>query len=218
MSDNHQTLGDALSCLLKSPLYRGRIITARGDEEREFLSSVPAASYSAPGLHEQVRKAIKECVICGDTDTKKMPLGSGSNGVMIILNSPRLVNATEKLLYRKEAGELLKKIITSMNIQFDECYVTNVIKCDVSNPLMRPSHLLSECEKILKMEFEAMKPSVVIVFGDIMPLQKLVKESGGVEWFNVEHPITLIKNPELKRTAWNTLKLAMGKIHGAPSA
>ena len=57
-----------------------------------------------------------------------------------------------------------------------------------------------------------MKPRIVIVFGDIMPLQKIVKGSVDIFWYNIEHPITLIKNPDLKRPAWSTLKLVMAKM------
>ena len=43
--------------------------------------------------------------------------------------------------------------------------------------------------------------------GDILPLQNVVKSSSGISWFNTDHPVTLLKNPDLKRPAWETLKL-----------
>lgn len=71
---------------------------------------------------------------------------------------------------------------------------------------------MKNCEPIITREIEIIRPLVVIVFGDIIPLQRTIKESRDIFWYNIDHPITIIKNPELKRPAWNTLKLVMAKL------
>ncbi len=207
-------LKDLLAGLAENRLYAGRLLVTRDGEEREFLENWVRDEKEPESFPGQLLQEIEKCLRCGDAESKKMPVGTGKNGVMIILNSPRLVHKTEKILFRKEAGELLKKIILSMKLEFEECYITNVIKCESKNPLMKPSSQLGQCDAVLRMEIEHVRPSVAVVFGDIMPLQKIVKESKSMVWFNVEHPITLIKNPELKKGAWNTLKLAMREIRG----
>ncbi|MBN1532936.1 MAG: hypothetical protein JXA20_09760 [Spirochaetes bacterium] len=211
--ERNDRLHGLISGMLRNRLFAGRIVLTRNDEERQFLEGWLAKRGGEETPHgEPVRRVIEECRRCGEIELKKMPAGSGANGVMLILNAPRLVNKAEKLLLKNEAGEMLKRIVSSMNLVLEECYITNVIKCDVKNPLAKPSTLLAKCNAILKMEVETVKPRMAVVFGDIIPLQKLIKESRGVQWFNVEHPITLIKNPELKRGAWSTLKLAMQEI------
>jgi hypothetical protein len=55
--------------------------------------------------------------------------------------------------------------------------------------------------------------------GEILPIQNVVNSSKGITWFNTEHTISLIKNPELKRPAWETLKLVKMKyleLHNDP--
>ena len=68
------------------------------------------------------------------------------------------------------------------------------------------------CTGFLSDDIALTEPRVVLVFGDIVPLQKIVNESRGLFWYNIEHPLTLLKNPDLKRPAWSTLKLAQKKI------
>ena len=204
-----------LTSALNNPLMRDRILVYRDEGEHSFLLEwleEIQKTNKATGTASLIRDIIAACRKCGDVDSKKIPVGTGGNGVMIILNAPQLLNKAEMNFLRNESDELLKKIVVSMKLDVEECYITNVVKCEIKSSLMRPSQIVSLCEKILIQEIDIIRPAVVIVFGDIIPLQKIIKESKGIEWFNVEHPITLIKNPDLKRPAWNTLKLVMEKI------
>ena len=159
-----------------------------------------------------LKSLIEKCDLCNDVEERKFGLGSGGNRVMVILNAPRLVDILEKKVHKKESVELLKKILHAGNLAFNECYITNLVKCEIRDSLTKPSQIVKNCETIISKEIDIMKPRIAIVFGDILPLQKIIKETRDIYWYNIDHPITLIKNPELKRPAWNTLKLVMAKM------
>jgi uracil-DNA glycosylase family 4 len=200
---------------LKSNFLRKRLLLFRGDAELHDLSAWISSDDDvgrAIAHVSDLKQLIEKCNLCNDAGEKKFGFGNGRTRVMVILNAPQLVNVLERKVHRKESVELLKKIIHAAGIVFQECYVTNLVKCDVRDPLINPSEVVKNCEMIIGKEIEIMKPRIVIVFGDILPLQKIIKETDDVYWYNIEHPITLIKNPELKRPAWNTLKLIMGKM------
>ena len=71
---------------------------------------------------------------------------------------------------------------------------------------------MNNCVNVLKSEMDFVKPKIIIVMCDIIPIQNIVHSSRGVLWYAVEHPITILKNPELKRKTWNTLKVVIEKM------
>ena len=103
-------------------------------------------------------------------------------------------------------------MITAIGVDFESCYTTNVVKCETGDSLYSPSDMFLNCEEIIRKEMMLINPEIAIVMGEIVALQKIINDSEGIAWYNVEHPLTLLKNPDLKRTAWNTLKLIMAKI------
>lgn len=203
-----------LSSVLKKCRYRGRILLYRGEEELDRLSGWLCRRERSCGEERDIdlKRLIESCRACTGVEERKFGIGTGTSRVMVILNSPQLVNVVEKKVLKKDSVDLLKKILQAAQLSFNECYITNLVKCEVADPLMKPSQIVKNCEYIIKREIEIMKPRIAIVFGDIIPLQKIIKESVDVIWFNIEHPITLLKNPDLKRNAWNTLKLIMEKM------
>jgi DNA polymerase len=208
------SLHNELITILKNPYLRRRLILSRGNEEIDRLAGWACRQERAAGefRQEDLKKLIESCNKCAGVEDRKIGIGTGVNRVMILLNAPQLLNALEKKILKKESVDLLKKIVQAAGLSFGECYITNLVKCDVRDPLIKPSQMVKNCENIITREIETVKPRIVIVFGDIIPLQKIVKESVEIFWYNIEHPVTLIKNPELKRNAWNTLKLIMTQI------
>jgi DNA polymerase len=133
---------------------------------------------------------------------------------MIVLNAPRYLTPSRRELYRQESVELLKKMVAAIGLDIRHCYVTNLVKCESEQVTIKPSEMVANCQPILLRELEELSPRVVLVMGEIMPLQTIIHESTGIEWFNLEHPITLINNPEHKRQAWETLKLVKRSLEG----
>ncbi|MFC1668879.1 uracil-DNA glycosylase family protein [Spirochaetota bacterium] len=194
---------------------RNKYLLYRNYDELQYLNewiNKPANNDVVHITMDSFVETIKNCGKCNDVSDKKIGYGSGLNGIMILLNSPRLINKFEKDMLKSDSIKLMKKIISSINLKFDECYITNLIKCDYSEVLEKPSQILENCRDFLKDEIEIMDPRIILVMGEMMPVQKLVYEKDGISWFQIEHPITLINNPDLKRPAWNTLKLLTEKI------
>ena len=154
---------------------------------------------------------INNCTKCKDISERKTAYGTGENGVMIILNAPRMANKAELRIHRAESADLLKKMVNAIGLELHQCYVTNLIKCESSDPFIKPSDMLKNCLDILSKEIEMINPRLGIIMGEIIPLQGVIKSVKGISWFNTEHTISLIKNPELKRPAWETLKIVRNK-------
>ncbi|MCP4134656.1 MAG: hypothetical protein GY754_27020 [bacterium] len=218
---NTGTIQKTLAALIRKEIAANRLIAYRGDEEFEYLAAwlqyePPRGEQESPAQNPTQESSLEEmlanCSKCSDIAERKKPFGNGSNRVMIILNAPRLINKIEKDLFRKESVVLLKKMVSAVKLSFNECYITSLIKCESTDVLVTPGQMIKNCGAILKKEIECIQPKLILVMGDILPMQKMINESTSLSWFNIEHPITLLKNPELKRPAWNTLKLVMEKL------
>ncbi|MCL1910913.1 MAG: hypothetical protein FWG13_01760 [Leptospirales bacterium] len=208
----------ALSRLLAgNPYFGKRLVICRNESEAAFLNlwiSPSESKQDSPPVHADARNVreqaglnsfIKDCSKCGASLEKKIGVGSGNNGVMIILYAPKLVGKMEMQFYKKDSADMLKRITASMNLSFGECYITNMIKCESDDPFMKPSEMVSNCLSVLEAELALVKPKLALVMGDIRPLQKIVNNSE-ILWFAFEHPISMLKNPDLKRAAWETIK------------
>ncbi len=206
-----------VSAVIEGLARRKRLIMYRDDEELDFLMrwlQGERSSSEKGGIltRDELVDIIQNCRRCRDTHDRKLGYGSGANGIMIILNTPRMISQAEVKLFKSESIKLLKKMIQAMGVDFESCYTTNMIKCETDNSLYSPSEMFINCEEIIKKEIALINPEIVIVMGEIVALQKIVNDSQDISWYNVEHPLTLTKNPDLKRSAWNTLKLVMAKM------
>lgn len=186
-----------------------RVMLFKTSEELDFIKGFLKGD---KGSIQQFQAAvtpeslINSCSKCSDIVERKNGYGTGENGVMIILNAPRMANKAEIRIHRAESADLLKKMVNAIGLELHHCYVTNLIKCESSDPFVKPSDMLKNCLDILRQEIEMINPRLGIVMGEIIPLQGIIKSVKGVSWYNTEHTISLIKNPELKRPAWETLK------------
>jgi len=196
--------------ILKDKRSMRNILLYNGDIELKSLFEIINNKLKAESNSQQnsFKLIFAQCKKCPDIISKRAPFGSGSNRVMLILNRPRMMNMDETAAYKSESDELLRKMMSAIELELNECYTTSIVKCETNSVLNKPSDMVRNCLHILESEIDFIKPNLAIVMGDILPLQKIVNSRKGITWFNVEHPISLIKNPELKRSAWATLKLA----------
>jgi uracil-DNA glycosylase family 4 len=201
-----------------------RILLFRGEEERSFLEkfvrekrvTVKEKAPAPPGA-KTLREAIRECALCPGAYDKKAPYGTGENGIMVILHAPMMLSGPDRKRYRRESADLVRKMLAAIGVDPEKTYITSLIKCDTGETHSRPGAMFSNCERILGREITEARPGTAIVMGDMVPLKRIVDRHKEVSWFSVDHPITLIKNPELKKRAWATLKLVRETLRPAGS-
>ncbi len=198
----------------------GRSVLYHNDAERDALmqwlrgpGSAPRPTGPPAGVSPAGNASLASCCLCGDALEKKPGFGTGENGVMVVLNAPRLITPEEKKLLRGDALDLMRKMLGAIGLEADRCYITNIIKCE-PDITSKPSSMYKNCASFLEEEFRVQMPHTVIVMGQIVPLKKIMDGHGEAKWFNIDHPVTLIKNPDLKKGAWNTLKMVRKHLDG----
>lgn len=198
---------ELLRCLKSNP---GRIILHRKEEERRYLENLLCGAGDAAKKEVDAHSPaalIAACKKCPKARRKKPGAGSGENGVLLLLNPPVLIGRMEREQYREQAATMLRKMMEAIDVELGRCYITSMIKCETDEALT-PGAMFQNCEDVLVREIEAYRPRVILVMGEMLPLKRVKDRFGGIAWYGIEHPITLIKNPDLKKAAWRTLQLA----------
>ncbi|MBN2401533.1 MAG: hypothetical protein JXN64_03960 [Spirochaetes bacterium] len=174
-------------------------------QEQAYTNTENAVTDSNPE-NDSLSDMVKKCVRCGNVENKKSGFGSGENGIMILLNTPAGISRSEREKLNTDSKELLAKMLGAINIDLKKCYITNLIKCEAENSFKRPGLMLKNCELILQREIKEYHPRIVIVMGDDLPVKKMINEKKDINWHRIEHPLILLKKPELKKSAWITLQ------------
>jgi uracil-DNA glycosylase family 4 len=204
-----------LSLYINSLNSRGMLLLYKNTDELAFLrkwiskkadKNAEKAPIDSELKNDSLSLMVKNCVKCGKVDNKKSGSGTGENGIMILLNTPATISRNEIEKLKENSRELLVKMLGAINIDLKKCYITNLIKCDADNSYKSPGLMLKNCEPILLREILEFKPQIIIVMGDDIPVKKIINENKNISWHKIEHPLSLIKKPELKKSAWVILQ------------
>jgi len=221
---NKQLYSNLAEVFSQDSYYNNRVVLWRSNEEESFLRTWLSSSFADESIETKpssvnnisdiinLKDFVSKCSTCGSSFEKKIGVGTGTNGIMIILHAPRLIGKIEMQRTKKDSVTMLKQIIASLNVSFSDCFITNMIKCESTDSFTKPSEMAANCLSILEKEINIIKPKIVLVMGEMQPLRRIVNGNKELSWFTIEHPITMVKNPELKRSAWETLKTIMAKI------
>ena len=123
------------------------------------------------------------------------------------------------------AGQLLTKMLTAIELQREDVYITNVVKCRPPgnrNPL--PPEV-GACKGYLERQLLLLKPRIICTLGSVAMRTFLDTKDGITKihgrWFVYNasigpndsmliptfHPAYLLRNPNMKRAAWEDLKI-----------
>ncbi|WP_051284117.1 uracil-DNA glycosylase [Desulforegula conservatrix] len=123
-----------------------------------------------------------------------------------------------------ESGELLERIIKAMNLEPENVYITNIVKCLPPGGLIPVDSDVSCCMNYLKNEISALKPIAIILLGRFATLgfignylafesiEGKFQEKHGLRLMPTYHPDDLIKDASKKRNVWEAMKKVMALI------
>lgn len=133
------------------------------------------------------------------------------------------------------AGQLLNKIIEAMNLKREDVYIANITKChpmiDPTNPEKRGNDRpptreeMAECMPYLEKQLEIIRPEVICALGKtaaqgLLNTEETIGNLRGrvldlkigsldIKIVPTYHPAALLRNPSLKKHAWEDIKLVM---------
>ncbi|AEE16599.1 uracil-DNA glycosylase [Treponema brennaborense] len=172
---------------------------------------------------ERIVQKIAGCTRCQLCKTRKntVPgIGVPNPAVMVIGEGPGADEDASGIPFVGRAGQLLDKMLASISLsRTTNCYIANIVKCRPPgnrDPLPEESEA---CAAFLEAQISLLKPAAILAVGRVAA-QNLLKttvgigklrgkftEYNGIPFLATYHPSALLRNEDLKRPAWEDLKL-----------
>src|SRR5438067_13145340 len=179
----------------------------------------PAEALAA---QERALQGCRKCKLCEGRTHIVFGSGNPSAELVVIGEGPGADEDAQGLPFVGRAGQLLTKMLASVNLSRDEVFITNAVLCRPPGNRNPEADELAACAPFRADKLAVRQPKVILSLGSVATQSLLrTKEAigklrGRVHPFGEAvliptfHPAFLLRNPgpEYKRMAWEDLKLA----------
>ena len=195
--------------------------TARSLEKLEQWGQ--GTTYSQNTL-EAVRADLGDCQRCQLAGGRKtIVFGSGHPRAKLVFvgEGPGFEEDQQGLPFVGPAGQLLTRIIEAINLDRNQVYICNVIKCRPPGNRNPQPDEIDACFPFLERQLAAIQPDVIVALGTfaaqtllrtstpISRLRRRFHEYNGIKVMPTYHPAYLLRNPDMKRAVWEDMKMLM---------
>jgi DNA polymerase len=167
-------------------------------------------------------KQYNDCDRCDLAQTRKNVVygnGCADAKMMVIGEGPGQEEDISGKPFVGRAGQLLTKMLNAIDIEREEVYITNVVKCRPPNNRNPQILEIKSCLPYLEEQIEVIDPKLILLLGrvacdaliggaDTLKRYRQNKlEYLGIPVFATYHPSALLRTPKWKREAWEDLKV-----------
>jgi DNA polymerase len=151
-------------------------------------------------------------------------VGNPDANLMFVGEAPGGDEDVQGIPFVGRAGQLLTKMILAINLERDQVYIANVIKCRPPGNRNPEPDEIATCEPFLFQQIDAVRPKVIVALGAFAaktllrtdePISRLrgrVFDFRGAKLIPTFHPSFLLRSPDRKREAWEDLKRARAML------
>ena len=150
---------------------------------------------------------------------------------MIIGEAPGKEEDETGLPFVGKAGQLLNKMLLSINIDRKDVYITNVVPWRPPNNRTPLDNEIMQCLPFLQRHIEIVKPKIILLLGataakailsTTLSISKLRSSWHSYSTINMKksinslvsyHPAFLLRSPNYKKEAWIDLQMLEKKIN-----
>ena len=169
------------------------------------------------------------CVECRLSEgRRKVVFGSGNPDadLMLVGEGPGAEEDRRGLPFVGPAGELLTKILRAIDLDRDEVYIANVVKCRLPNNRDPERDEVAACRGYLERQIELVRPRVIVALGRVAA-QSLFGTTEALgrlrgRWHTVRgvparatyHPAALLRYAHYKRPTWEDMQVVRDRLRG----
>ena len=167
---------------------------------------------------EESIKNCKKCKLCTNRTNIVFGVGNKDADVMLIGEGP---GADEDRLgepFVGKAGQLMNKAFQALEINRDEVYIANIVKCRPPQNRVPEEDEAKACLNYLRNQVLLVKPKIIVLLGSTA-LKNIVGEEYGItasrgKWIEKKgimnmpnwHPAALLRDETKKIEFWKDLK------------
>ncbi|MDD4291503.1 MAG: uracil-DNA glycosylase [Clostridia bacterium] len=177
---------------------------------------------------EQLTELIDNCTLCELHKGKThYVVGDGNikSKIMFIGEGPGEQEDVSGVPFVGKAGQLLDKMLASIDLDREKVYICNVVKCRPPKNRNPQPEEIAACINYLRWQFTIMKPKIIVLLGSVAcqalldPKFSITKRHGEIIqvkktlFIPTYHPAALLRDPAKKKEAWEDLKNVRAKIN-----
>jgi uracil-DNA glycosylase len=215
-----------------SQTVKQQTITPYMTEAKNKQSSQQALS-AINGLTtlEQLNKIVSNCASCSLSESRKnvvFGVGNQQAELMFVGEAPGADEDRQGEPFVGRAGQLLNKIIQAMDMKREDVFIANILKCRPPGNRNPSQSEADTCFPYLFKQIEIIAPKLIVALGLVAATHLLKLEKGttlkslrkqafmyrGRPLMVTYHPAALLRNPALKRPAWEDMQRAMKYLSG----
>ena len=190
------------------------------------VPQIAISNETTPNLEEivtldSIRAEIGDCQRCKLAPKRtNIVFGSGNPNAELVFvgEAPGIDEDQQGLPFVGRAGQLLTKIIESINLKREDVYICNVLKCRPPENRNPEPDEVAACNPFMKKQLASIRPKIVCCLGTfaaqtvlqtVAPISKLrgkFYDMDGMRIIATFHPAYLLRSPDKKREVWEDMK------------
>lgn len=170
---------------------------------------------------DAVRAKLGDCSSCRLSGTRRsLVFGEGDprSGVLVVGEGPGASEDETGRPFVGKAGQLLDKILASIGLDRESCFIANVVKCRPPENRVPSPDEVEACAWVLDAQIDAMQPGVILALGAtavsrLLGIRAPIGQARnsehsyrGIPVIVTYHPAALLRTPALKRPVWEDVK------------
>ncbi len=200
----------------------------RRSEAGEGAAAAPSAGARKRAAElAEVAAAAGGCTACRlSEDRRHVVFGSGNPDadLMLVGEGPGAEEDRQGLPFVGPAGGLLTRILSAIEIEREQVYIANVVKCRPPQNRDPEADEVIACRGFLERQIELVQPRVIVALGRVAAQALLgTKEALGRlrgRWHTVRgvparatyHPAALLRYSHYKRPTWEDMQVVRDRL------
>ncbi|MGI6452175.1 MAG: uracil-DNA glycosylase [Syntrophomonadaceae bacterium] len=191
-----------------------------------FIPFIPGVAHEESFTHIEnlagLEVIVKECSKCPLRNScQQVVFGEGKpdSKIMFIGEGPGKDEDIQGRPFVGRAGQLLNKILQAAEMQRNQVYITNVVKCRPPGNRLPGNEEVRLCRGYLEAQIRLIKPSIIVCLGSLASQvvidakARITKIRGkwltrnGILIMATFHPAALLRNEGYKRPTWEDFKM-----------
>ena len=169
--------------------------------------------------------ACNRCRLCGGRKNTVPGIGVTNPYVLVIGEGPGADEDASGEPFVGKAGQLLDKMLGAIGLsRHTNCFIANIVKCRPPQNRDPMPDEADACRSFLDAQISVLKPKMILAVGRIAAQNILNTTTGinklrgqffeyrGIPLLPTYHPSALLRNEEMKRPAWEDLKLFRARL------
>jgi uracil-DNA glycosylase family 4 len=195
--------------------------------QSSLFDETPAES-SSETLEEVNAELLQRAKAMPQYASRVFIFGEGQVGarVAVVGESPGPPDIDSGRPFMGPAGQMLERILASIGLKRDECYLTNTVKYISSGDEITPD-VLSFFTPYLHRELAVVRPRAIIAFGNtptrallrtkkpISQMRGEFQDYHGMQLMPTFNPAYLLRDPSKKREVWEDMKRVRALLQSA---